>query len=53
MLNTMNCNFEKKNINLMRGGVLIATNLRLKIRETKSVKVGNLYYMVTIEEEDG
>ena len=40
-------------LNKMWGKVLLSTSLIDRISETKTVKVGPLYYVIKTEEEDG
>jgi len=51
-LNTSNCDL-KKSSNLIWGKVLISTSLRPKINEIRSIKVGDLFYAINVDEEDG
>ncbi|KAJ9543812.1 hypothetical protein OSB04_023519 [Centaurea solstitialis] len=52
VVTTSNCDL-KTSPNLMWGKVLINTSLKSTINEIKSVKVGGLFYVVKVEEEDG
>ncbi|KAJ9557691.1 hypothetical protein OSB04_012305 [Centaurea solstitialis] len=52
VVTTSNCDL-KSSPNLMWGKVLINTSLKTTINEIKSVKVGGLFYVIKVEEEDG
>ncbi|KAJ9558233.1 hypothetical protein OSB04_012847 [Centaurea solstitialis] len=52
MVTSSNCDLSSSP-NLMWGKVLINTSLKSTINEIKSVKVGGLFYVIKVEEEDG
>ncbi|KAJ9567283.1 hypothetical protein OSB04_003249 [Centaurea solstitialis] len=52
VVTTINCDLQNSP-NLMWGKVLINTSLKSTINEIKSVKVGGLFYVIKVEEEDG
>ncbi|KAJ9556405.1 LOW QUALITY PROTEIN: hypothetical protein OSB04_011019 [Centaurea solstitialis] len=52
VVTTINCDLQNSP-NLMWGKVLINTGLKATINEIKGVKVGGLFYVIKVEEEDG